>query len=209
MLSKHLSKKQNAICSLTLFTAFMIFLRVQITQDIRYLFLVWNLFLALIPYIISLVLVSIEFSKIKFFIIVGIWLLFLPNAPYLITDFIHFHQLKSDLIWYDLFTFFCFALTGLLLGIFSMFNIYTTVLKIGSVKLAQNIIPVLCFLSGFGVYLGRFLRFNSWDIIANPFVLVTQSLRCFSNSDCWHMTLGFGCLQWLVFICLKNYVLDE
>ena len=159
MLSKHLNKTQNAVFGLVLFCTFILLLRVQITQDIRYIFLLWNLFLALIPYMISELLINLKISKWKIVVLSSIWLLFLPNAPYIITDFIHFHNLKSELVWYDLFTFFCFSISGFLLGIFSMLNMYLIIKKHWSIKLANWYFSIVCLLSGFGIYLGRFLLF--------------------------------------------------
>ena len=205
MFSKHLTKTQNTVLGLIIFCLFIVFLRIQLTQSIRYLFLVWNLFLAIIPYLISEVLLKVKTSKFKLTISLFIWILFLPNAPYIITDFIHFHNLETSMLWYDLFTIFCFALSGLLLGVFSMLNVYKVIQEKWSLKVAENSFPTICFLCGFGIYLGRFLRFNSWDIISSPVNLLIESIQCFGQPECWYITLGFGFLQWLIFMNLKMW----
>ena len=103
-----MTKQQKGIGSLILFSVVTYLLRVQLTQSFFFGFLLWNLFLAVIPYTISEVLKIKPLKKATITLSLLIWLLFLPNAPYLITDFIHLHYLKSTLIWYDLFMLFSF-----------------------------------------------------------------------------------------------------
>ena len=205
MFSKKLNKINNTIIGLLIFCLLLILLRVVLTQSIRYSFLLWNLILAVIPYTITELLKKSNFSKSKLSIVLVIWLLFLPNAPYIITDFIHFHNIKSSLLWYDLFIIFCSAFTGLLLGIFSMLNSHNLIAKKWSNKIANYTLTIVCFLSGFGIYLGRFLRFNSWDIITNPIKLIAQGIHCLTKSECWYLIIGFGLFQWLIFINLKMW----
>ena len=104
--------------SLALLTA-----RIMYTGSFHYLFLAWNLFLAFIPFWISSMVVKIKNRKWYFLIPTGIlWLLFLPNAPYIITDFIHLKGNKSAPLWFDLILIQSFAWTGLLFWVLSMFH---------------------------------------------------------------------------------------
>lgn len=142
-----------------------------------YLFLVWNLFLAWVPYGIALSIRWID-HRYKSKIISGLtlftWLLFFPNAPYIITDFLHLGYRTSIPEWYDLILIFSFAWTGLILGYLSLREVQLFLQK----RLGSTIGWMFSFtailLCGFGVYLGRYLRWNSWDIIANPIELLTD-----------------------------------
>ena len=91
-----LNKKQNSsLFILSILSIVLLLLRVKITHSIYLLFLLWNLFLALIPYSISSYIkfdFSIKRSNIKNLIYLIIWLLFIPNTFYLITDFVHLHD---------------------------------------------------------------------------------------------------------------------
>lgn len=196
-----MKQQQQAIALLILFCVVTLLIRVQLTQSLFFSFLLWNLFLAMIPYIISEWIQTSENSKIKVILVTSVWLLFLPNAPYLVTDFIHLHHLKSTLVWYDLCMLFSFAATGILLAVISMHTIYNTITKIYTEKIAYNFIIVSSFLSGFGIYLGRFLRLNSWHIFTNTketFLLIFTSL---TKEATWYVSIGFG-----VFLTLLFYV---
>lgn len=92
------------------------------TRSATFMFLVWNLFLAWIPYLLSLSLS--QFSKFKRAIpLLAIWLVFLPNAPYLVTDLLHVRHHPPVPYWYDTVMLFSFAWTGLLLGFISMMDV--------------------------------------------------------------------------------------
>ncbi len=201
MITKYLTKKQNGLLLLVIFCAFLQLLRVQLTQSLKFSFLLWNLFLAFIPYVIS------EFikvntikkqSKIKMVFLLAFWILFLPNAPYIITDFIHF-KTNTYMVWYDLFLLFCFANTGLLLAIISIKDIHAVIIRTWNIRVANTFTTSMFFLCGFGIYLGRFLRFNSWDIISSPMSLFNKSILSFLKIEAWYVTLGFGLFLWVLF----------
>jgi uncharacterized membrane protein len=125
-----------------------------------------------------------------------IWLAFLPNAPYIVTDLIHIRVGNNSLLWLDVLVILSFALSGLLLfylTILDMQKLVTAKFKKIPIKFSTTTVLFLC---GFGVYLGRFLRYNSWEIIINPNILISDILEIlispFQNSDAWLFTLGFG-----------------
>ena len=94
-LRKHRRLELTLLLMASCFLSFgLIVLRVMVTKQIGFLFLVWNLFLAFIPFFISswLYLFKHRFSKITMLPFVALWLLFFPNAPYIITDIIHLVQ---------------------------------------------------------------------------------------------------------------------
>lgn len=201
---KSLNKSQNAVGLLVLFCITLQLLRVQYTQSLFFSFLLWNLLLAVIPYIISEIIKKYQPQKVKFYFLLLVWLLFLPNAPYIITDFVHLHHSKSTMLWYDLFMIFCFANTGLLLAIFSINDIYKIIKKDWGVKIANQLIIAISILCGFGIYLGRFLRFNSWDFFTNPFSVLQKSIFSLHNSTTWFITIGFASLLWILLFAFQS-----
>lgn len=173
--------------------------RVLHTDTRMYLFLNWNLFLAGIPWIVSsfvLLRPKIWNSKIIMGLLLGIWLLFFPNAPYILTDLYHLKSRTVIPIWFDMILILSFAWTGLLLGILSLLDIEKILLKSISRKWVTAISMVLLFVTSFGVYLGRFLRWNSWDILQNPLGLLqdigVRFSHPFEHPRTWGMTLLFG-----------------
>ncbi len=95
--------------------------RIKITGSYFFLFLVWNLFLALIPFAISTYLVSKpEISKVRLFLWATVWLLFLPNAPYIVTDLVHLKLHNPFWGWFDVLLLVSFAINGLLLYFLSL-----------------------------------------------------------------------------------------
>ena len=98
------------------FTIFLLIIRIALSNELTYIFLAWNLFLAWIPFALSQKLSTIN-NRWKIFFVTALWLLFLPNAPYIITDFLHLKQRMPIPYWYDILLLFSAALNGLLLGL--------------------------------------------------------------------------------------------
>ena len=149
----------------------LILARVTIFHSSYFTYLLWNIFLAILPFVLSSAIVWFhrkgKLSKL-IFIIGGIfWLLLLPNAPGLVTDLIHMSRLQGGVALYDTFLLFSSAWLGLLLFMYSLSDIEKIILdKYG--KLISNIKVVsIILLTSIGIYIGRYLRFNSWDIF-NP-----------------------------------------
>lgn len=146
--------------------------RYYISETKVFFFLNWNLFLAWIPFIISSFLLIFKIkSKISLIVAVAVWIVFFPNSPYILTDLFHLKTRNSIPIWYDLVVILSYAWTGLFCGFVSLMDIE----KLLSVYFKKSIINFITvsflFLTSFGVYLGRFLRWNSWDVLSNPFGL--------------------------------------
>ena len=139
-------------------------------------------------------------SKLFQYGIWGLWLLLLPNAPYLITDLVHLHYGASNWMWFDLFLVFVFAVHGLLLFVLSLRDFYHTVADQPSNYWKFLPIPLVCFLSGFGIYLGRFLRFNSCDVLVRPYAILEAALVDLSLPYTWLMTFAFGVFLWVCFM---------
>ena len=114
-----------------------------------------------------------------------LWLLFFPNAPYLLTDFIHLHESSATPLWYDALMLAAFAWTGLLLGFASLYLMQMIWQRaVGPVVSWLGVVATLA-VGSFGIYLGRFLRFNSWDALVRPrriaHVIATELENPFSH----------------------------
>ena len=155
----------------------MLVVRILYTDHITYIFLAWNLFLAWMPF--SFALLAHQFSQRIWLLLPlsGMWLLFLPNAPYLITDLMHLDYSSIVPTWYDAIMMFSFALTGLLLGFLSLCLMQSLVVRRFGWRLGWLFAWLVLGLSGLGVYIGRFLRWNSWDIFTSPLTLFNTLLN--------------------------------
>ena len=142
------------------FTLSLLIIRILLSNELTYIFLAWNLFLAWIPFALSQKLSTIN-NRWKIFFITGLWLLFLPNAPYIITDFLHLKQRTPIPYWYDILLLFSAALNGLLLGLSSLLTVERFLLNRYGSKISGIIMLCSFFLCSFGVYIGRYLRWNS------------------------------------------------
>jgi uncharacterized membrane protein len=146
--------------------------RVYLSRSTMYTFLIWNLFLAWIPYLFSLtatVLYARRPTAWWLFLGLGsLWLLFLPNAPYIITDFLHLDARPPVPTWYDIGMLAMFAWTGCFLGVVSLSQMQTIVRRFFGGPVSWLFALGAIGLSGLGIYLGRFLYWNSWDLFIQP-----------------------------------------
>jgi uncharacterized membrane protein len=145
--------------------------RVHVTAQVTFVFLVWNMFLALIPYLVSTLLV-VYHERIRhsalIFLPLMVWLCFFPNAPYILTDLFHLKQRQGVPYWYDLALILFFAWNGLMVGYASLFDIQTILSQRFNRVVGWLVAVASLALSGFGIYLGRYLRWNSWDVVSSP-----------------------------------------
>ncbi|HZL11251.1 MAG TPA: DUF1361 domain-containing protein [Prolixibacteraceae bacterium] len=169
------------------------------TDTMIFMFLNWNLFLAFIPWALTSITVlkpNIQKNKRTILSLMAFWLLFFPNAPYILTDLFHLRTESSMPIWFDLILILSFAWTGLLFGFLSLWDIERIMAH--KIKQPWNVfISIgLLFLGSFGVYMGRYLRWNSWDVIQEPFRLFydigDRLINPFEHPRTWGMTLFLG-----------------
>ncbi|HVN14721.1 MAG TPA: DUF1361 domain-containing protein [Anaerolineales bacterium] len=148
--------------------------RASVTGSINYAFLIWNLFLAWIPFIISYFTYTLTLKRSWLYILLPIaaflWLIFFPNAPYILTDFQHLSRPAWQDIdtWYDVLMLMWFAFTGLLLGIVSLFMMQEIIRREFGRWIGWAFVLLVTISSSLGIYMGRFLRWNSWDILSHP-----------------------------------------
>lgn len=164
-----------------------------------FLFLNWNLFLAFVPWAVTSITIlrpSIQTYKITIIILLAVWLLFFPNAPYILTDLFHLRLKSSMPKWFDLILILSFAWTGLVFGFLSLWDIEGILAKSLSQIWISLISVSLLFIGSFGIYLGRYLRWNSWDIIGEPFNLLydiaDRLINPFDHPRTWGVTIFMG-----------------
>lgn len=155
----------------------LLVLRIARSDTYLYWFLIWNLFLAAIPFVAGLAIEALDRRRglipLQWMAFV-VWLLFVPNAPYIFTDFIHLAQRPGIPLWYDVLLLASFAGTGLLLGYASVLSVHRIVEDRFGVVTGWLVAVSALVLSAFGIYIGRFLRWNSWDAVTEPLPLVAD-----------------------------------
>ena len=139
-------------------------------HDLMFRFLVWNLFLALAPAFAAAALVRADRhdAHVLSLVLGALWLLFLPNAPYLITDLVHLHPRPPVPYWFDIVLFAAFAGAGILSAFSSFHDVQFVVARRFGRAAGWGVLALAALGSGFGIYLGRMQRWNSWDLIVKP-----------------------------------------
>lgn len=179
-----------------------------------YRFLVWNLFLAWLPYAAALWAGSIAaqaprdhglLASMRLLLPGALWLLFLPNAPYIMTDFVHLPGMEF-VWWYDIGVLLAFAWAGCLLGVASLHIMQGLVRERLGTLASWVFVLATVALSGLGIYIGRFLRWNSWDVLTSPRSLARELLWLLSDSSSYPRLVGvsglFACFLLLGYLTL-------
>ena len=177
--------------------------------SLNFQFLVWNLFLAAIPVVAGMLFTKASERRspapvqATWF---ALWLVFLPNAPYLITDFVHLQERPPIPLWYDIALLASCAGTGLLFGYSSLADVQSTITRKFSPFFGWTLAFVALFLSAFGIYLGRFLRWNSWDALTSPghllFDIGDRFISPFSHPRTVVVTMVYGVVLFLGYLAL-------
>ena len=167
------------LCGASLISVALFRVRVRMSGTTDYDFLLWNLFLAWLPlgmsYMASSVVNKRRFIALVLTLAVILWLLFFPNAPYIVTDLFHLRHPRANVpIWFDTLLINWFAWTGVLLGVFSLFIMHDIVRKAFGRITGWVFVLIVGTLSSVGIYIGRFLRWNSWDIILHPYLRLRE-----------------------------------
>jgi len=147
--------------------------RVAYSDSGRHLGLIWNLFLAWIPFILSYVAHIVSWRKIWLYLVIPfvafLWLIFFPNAPYMLTDLQDLARTSTDApLWYDVIIVVWCSWTAMLLGVVSLYLMQDIVHRTFGRFIGWVFVFVISATSSFGIYIGRFVRLNSWDILQNP-----------------------------------------
>jgi uncharacterized membrane protein len=193
------------------FSVLLLLARILYSGELTFIFLPWNLFLAFVPYVISSQLQKNQKwlkQWIVCSIIVVLWVLFIPNSFYIITDLFHLRWAYAAPVWFDLLLIMSFAWNGLLLGVLSVRQMEKMVNGRGALKSDWLFLLPVMGLNAFGIYIGRFLRFNSWDVITNPFALMGDIVTIIGHpvlyKNVWGMVLCYTIFMSLVYKMIKK-----
>ncbi len=188
--------------------------RTVVAHRSTFSFLMWNLFLAWIPYLCGLFITLVHKRRPGawwLLVLPGVlWLIFLPNAPYIVTDLWHLDNRPPTPIWYDIGMLATFAWAGCFLGIVSLSQMQHVVRAYYGRLVSWLFVLGTLGLTGLGIYLGRFLKLNSWDIILHPSStlsdIVDQLVHPFSYPRPFGVTLLFAAFM---LICYLTFVAIE
>lgn len=146
--------------------------RMRAFNSYQYWFMVWNLLLAWLPLVFVwawlLYIRKHRILSLWSIILLLLWLGFLPNSFYIITDFIHLRQATRATVLYDVAMLGSFTANGMFLGFVSLALVHTQLLKRIKRDYAHAIIGGVLLLCSLAIYLGRYLRWNTWDVLVNP-----------------------------------------
>ncbi len=147
-------------------------LRVIGAGNIGYWFMFWNLLLAWVPLGLSYLLVhqlrKRSWREPKLVGLTLLWLFFLPNSFYMVSDLIHLEQTGDIGMLFDVVMLMSFVWNGLLAGFLSLYMVHKALIKRRPHQQAHMLIAGILFIVSFAIYLGRSLRWNSWDVLSNP-----------------------------------------
>ena len=193
------------------FSCLLLSARVMITGHLTYVFLVWNLFLAFLPFAITECLwkfIRDEKNKLTLMAFMLLWLLFVPNSFYILTDLFHLEKFHSAPKWFDLLLIFSFAWNGLVLGILSVRKAELILETLSGRGYSLLVVFIVMWLNAFGIYIGRYLRYNSWDIIMQPFSLFREMLELLihpaRNKMEWGMIMVYAMFMTLLYTTIKK-----
>ena len=193
------------------FSCLLLAARIFITGYPTYIFLPWNLFLAFLPYAITeWIWAHPRMAKNKVMLsgFMTLWILFIPNSFYILTDLFHLDNFHSAPKWFDLLMIFSFAWNGLLLGLMSVRKTELILEVISGRGFSLFIVFMVMWLNAFGIYIGRYLRFNSWDIITQPFSLFNEMfevlLHPVRNKMEWGMIMVYAFFMTVLYITVKK-----
>ena len=203
-----------ALALLSLFTIALVAARYAYSAEPRFGGLIWNLFLAWIPFGLAILVYDRHRGGARASSLLplgALWLLFLPNAPYIVTDFKHLEPIAPVPMWFDVVVIAAPAWTGMLLGFLSLYLVQAVVRQVAGRGVGWIVAIGALGLSSFGVYLGRVLRWNSWDVLTDP-SLLAELVGVLVDPRAIAMTIllsGFLTLSYLVVYAFMRLDLQD
>lgn len=190
----------------------VILARIVLTGNFHYATLIWNLFLAWLALIFAL-LASQQYQarsgvrqSLGFLGCAVAWLVFFPNAPYICTDLIHLPMPFYTHFWLDLILILMCAFTGLVIGFLSLYLMQSMVAELFGRLASWFFIAGAAILGGFGIFLGRFFRFNSWDVVLRPSKLYREvgwwTSQSVNHPSSVAFPILFGVFLFMVYVTL-------
>lgn len=160
------------LCYSSLVSVALLVVRMAVAGNTRFLFIVWNLALAWLPLAFALGL-RINLAKKPLLSwqnlgLLGLWLGFLPNSFYIMSDLVHLQSSGETFVLYDIAMLMSFIINGFILGYISVYLVHMQLAKYLSNRVTNTILVGVFLACGFAIYLGRYLRWNTWDIVLNP-----------------------------------------
>jgi uncharacterized membrane protein len=179
--------------------------RIAYSNTNDYSALIWNLGLAWIPFVFASIAYVVSWSRKLLYLVVPIcafiWLIFFPNAPYILTDFQHLStNAKNAPLWYDVLMLIWFSWTGLILGVVSLYFMQEIVTRAFGRVIGWSFTILVTILSSVGIILGRFYRWNSWDILGDPLLIAHDMWGWLSHPFANLRVYGFTFLFTLLFL---------
>lgn len=197
------------VVALSSLTLVLWFLRASVLGTSRFFpWLAWNLALAWVPYLMAVLMAfglrTMRKARVLMFAPAVVWLAFYPNAAYLVTDLMHVGTSAESHRWYDMLLLSGLALTGIALSVASLHTVHLAVHKATSRAVGWLFAAGITYLAAVGVFLGRFLRWNSWDLVANPHTILADVHQVVAGSDTqpWFLlfTVAFAAVQFACYV---------
>ncbi len=205
------SEMERLMVASVFFSTVMLVVRVIYTGKITFVSLEWNLFLAFIPYFISRWLIGKPLLINNKWMLAGIlftWLMFIPNSFYILTDLFHLQENNNTPLWFDLLLILSFAWNGLLAGILSVRHIEKIVQVLWGYKHELVLVYPVMLLNALGIFIGRYLRYNSWDVITNPFHLMMDIFDMLAHPilfrNAWSMIFFYSVFMMILYMTIKR-----
>jgi uncharacterized membrane protein len=197
-----------SLAILSLFVVAMLGFRVFYTRSSDHIAIAWNLFLAWIPLVAALIIsdrARTGVSNAGLAAVAVVWLMFLPNAPYMITDLKYVGHSDRVPVLYDVLLLAAAAWTGLLLGLTSLLLIHAIARRFVGIVQAWALVVAVLALSSFGIYLGRIQRWNSWDVFVRPAALLDAAWNAMLHPRPIAMTILFTCFLVAMYLVLYSF----
>lgn len=208
-----MNKTEKTILISVGFTMLLLAFRLFYSGTPTYLFYVWNIILAALPLVFSKMLLKQTGFGTKAILLFCAWLLFFPNTAYLLTDLFHYRERWPVPKWYDLLLVVSASWNGILLGLASLRQVESFFSSRLSAAKLQALRFAFLLLCAYGIYLGRFLRFNSWDVITDPrdlfAALASHVLMPYEYRSVWKFTILFAALLWTIYSSIPALQLKE
>jgi uncharacterized membrane protein len=182
--SSHPSRRRRAalrvLATASLFGVALVLVRFAWAGTVDYANLIWNLVLAWVPLLLALHAYDRHRRGARgpmLAVTLGLWLIFLPNAPYLVTDFRLLRKYTDLPFWFDVTMLTTFAWTALVLGFVSVYLVQAIAVREAGARAGRALVVAVFAASSFGIYLGRELRWNSWDLLVQPPAVAADVVR--------------------------------
>lgn len=182
--------------------------RMWYSGTVHYWFLLWNLALAWVPFAVAAVACRLagsgrRGSGLAVTLAAAVWLAFFPNAPYILTDFLHLGSM-GDIVpgWFDVLMLYWFSWTGVLLGLVSLYLMHDLVARRLGRAVGWLFVVAAAGLGSLGIYLGRFLRWNTWDLVRRPGPLADELLGRVTDPAAQPRLLGFTLVFTALFLSM-------